>query len=456
MSKTSLLSGLTCLFLLLAPIIGLAAEEQNYAFYSLENGLRVMLVPQDHLPLVHIALAVASGAADDSEEECGLAHLLEHVLLFRGREGRNISELRRAGALFNAHTGFDASTFNISLPMEEIEFGLEAMRRLVFQEIEISGTDLAREKQVIGQEIRRAGEDPFSTGINLVYREFFAGHPYGRSLAGDWPSLENISAERLADTHRVRYLAGRSSLVLTGSFSLPSAREAVARYFSDLPGSEIPGSRPQPAAFELTRGKIREISHEMDLNQAYLFIAFPAPAYNHPSQPLFTLLNQIVGHGIQPLLFSALSGRRNLAYSLNSNYHALQTGGLLIIILTLEPENIGAAGRAVDGFMRRLHQASFSPDDYSGEERFYVLDHLQGARNQILFQVLQSRENGLNLARGLASHLALARDERDDFLDILNGANSSRLRRAASEFLARGAVVMVSLLPQNNRTSEKK
>ena len=446
MSKKRLLSGLICLFLLHAPTISLSANERDYAYYSLDNGLRVMLLPQDRLPLVHIALAVASGAADDAEDECGLAHLLEHVLLFRGREGRNISELRRAGAVFNGHTGFDTSNFEISLPAEELDFALETMRRMVFTEIDLHAEDLEREKEVIAKEILRAEQEPYTTGINLVYREYFKGHSYGRPLAGKMDSLAAIDAERLRLVHRQRFRAANSALVVVGDLDLQKTSARVKEVFSALPAIEFIEKEKRD---ENWRRPVRQVVNtvEMDLSQAYLFLAYPAPAYNDRRQPLFSLLTQVIGQGVKPMLLPALHGRRMLARNLASSYHVLADAGLLVIALTLDAKRIPAAIRAVDGFMRSLQQQYFSPTDYPDENRIYAFDYLEGARNQILMNVLQSRERGVRLARSLASHLLLAHEERDDFIEILEKAGSSQLRRAAAEFLSRSAPVVVALVP---------
>ena len=90
------------------------------SLFVLDNGLKVVLLEKRGLPLVNISAAVGVGTKDEPAGSSGLVHLLEHCILFRGTEFRSGTEIgrdiRRNGAYFNAHTGQDLASFEISLP----------------------------------------------------------------------------------------------------------------------------------------------------------------------------------------------------------------------------------------------------------------------------------------------------------------------------------------------------
>ncbi|MCJ7563733.1 MAG: insulinase family protein, partial [Candidatus Aminicenantes bacterium] len=114
----------------------LAEEKGIEKQFTLDNGMNVFLYERHNLPLVNIVAAVNAGSKDETAETNGLVHMLEHYILFRGTEVRSGSEVardfRRHGAYFNAHTGQDLAIFEISLPAEYADFGLNNQRELLF------------------------------------------------------------------------------------------------------------------------------------------------------------------------------------------------------------------------------------------------------------------------------------------------------------------------------------
>jgi hypothetical protein len=80
-------------------------------YFTLDNGLQVLLQEKHDLPLTAMALAIDLGTKDETEQTSGYAHLLEHMLLFgAGAETdgeTRLAELRGHGIAHNAHTDHD-------------------------------------------------------------------------------------------------------------------------------------------------------------------------------------------------------------------------------------------------------------------------------------------------------------------------------------------------------------
>ena len=58
------------------------AAAPGYAYFTLDNGLQVLLQEKHDLPVTGITLAVNLGIKDETEASSGYTHLLEHMLLF--------------------------------------------------------------------------------------------------------------------------------------------------------------------------------------------------------------------------------------------------------------------------------------------------------------------------------------------------------------------------------------
>ncbi len=101
--------------------------------FQLGNGMRIFLYERHTIPLVNLAFAFNIGSKDESDETSGLVHMLEHYVLFRGTEFRSGDEIsrqiRKHGAYVNAHTEYDLSVFDISLPSQYVDFALSNQKR---------------------------------------------------------------------------------------------------------------------------------------------------------------------------------------------------------------------------------------------------------------------------------------------------------------------------------------
>src|SRR5947208_3589124 len=80
--------------------------------YRLDNGLKVLLFPDNSKPTVTVNVTYLVGSRYEGYGETGMAHLLEHML-FKGTAKRSgiMGELSNHGAQFNGTTSFDRTNY---------------------------------------------------------------------------------------------------------------------------------------------------------------------------------------------------------------------------------------------------------------------------------------------------------------------------------------------------------
>jgi zinc protease len=442
------------LLALAAPARGLprtglpATEAEASKFLTLDNGLRVFLLEQRRVPLLSIAAAVNCGTRDETEETSGLAHLVEHSVLFRGtttRTGAEISrDVRRHGAYFNARTGQDLIQFETCLPVSDAEFGLTNLKDILFN-LRLSPEEVEVERGVILNELNLIADDPLRRATGLVFEKVFAGHPYAHPLQGRAESLARLTAGDVESFARTFFVPGNMSLALVGDMRLAEMDELVRRVFGVVPGRAFAPSPCPPAA---PPRQDADITLEMDVAKAYCLIGMPGPNYNHPDQYAVDLLSQVCGRGFNPLLAAALRSGRDLVETASMSYSAMARGGLILATLTLDPKNLAAAKRKALEFMRSARKLNFGPEDIRGDEQFYAFDFIGGAKNQIRFQMYRGQERGLTVAVSLARYLILQEGTQDrNYLRSIEKVSSSDLRQAAGRYLGGGKKVIVSVVP---------
>ncbi|OGD17762.1 MAG: hypothetical protein A2W03_11855 [Candidatus Aminicenantes bacterium RBG_16_63_16] len=417
--------------------------------FTLDNGLKVFLVEKKGVPLLNAVLAVNVGVKDETADTRGLVHILEHYILFRGTERRSGSQVgrdvREHGAYFNAHTGEDLAWFEISVPAEFAEFALANQREIVF-DLKITQAELDGEKEVVLEEISQIEDDPFRHATSLALQNLFKGHPYESPIYGDKNIIKTLDAARLQEFHRKFFVPGNCALAIVGDLGLPGLEDMVRRVFGGLPS--VPFEKPR---YEMAKAvpKGVDLEVEMDVQKSYLVIALPAPDFLNPDQFAVDLLTEIIGRGVNPMLFSALAGRRRLAETLSMSYLALRYGGAILISLTQDPRDLSSAKRETVSFLKRARELNYSREDYFGDEQLRALDYLAGAKNQIRYKSYRAEEKGLSLAASLAGYLLLAEGTPagPPYLESIDKLKSGDVRKAAAKYLSRSDFVIVSVVP---------
>jgi predicted Zn-dependent peptidase len=430
----------------------LAQEAAPSKYIVLDNGLQIFLLEKHSVPLINIAAAVNAGIKDETEETNGLVHLLEHYLLFHSTEYRSGREmnlnLRRHGAYFNAHTGHDLSIFELSLPSEHADFGLKSLKEILFQ-IKLDQKELDQEKEVILEELSQVQDDPLRYATALAYQNIFPNHPYQKPVYGRKEVIAAATADDLRAFYKKFFVPSNAALAIVGDFALKEVEDLVRAVFQDLSGEKM-----VPAKFEIAPllGKTVEVELPLDVQRGYLIIGFTGPDYSSLDQYALDVMTEIIGRGINPMLNPILRGRRDLVETLFMSSATHKYGGAILITLTLDPKNIGAAKRETINFMRKARDQNFSQKDYFGEEQMYAFDYLESAKNQIKLNDCRARQKGLDIALALAIHMILqGGEESRNFWENIQKVDSTELRRVAAKYFSRGDYAVVAIVPQRKK-----
>jgi predicted Zn-dependent peptidase len=426
-------------------------EDTQTKSFELENGLRVFLYERHSIPLINCAFAFNIGSKDESDDTNGLVHILEHYILFRGtefRSGEEISQdIREHGAYVNAHTEYDLSTFEISLPSEYADFALSNHKEILFN-LKLTQEELDEEKEVILEELNQVFDDPMKYATSLAYQNLFPNHPYQRPIYGKREVIETVTVEKIEEFYKKHFVPSNCGLAIVGDFIIAEMEEKVKAIFSDIQGEPF-----NPPKFETAihlKDK-REIEEEMDINMGYLVFGYNAPDYNDPNQFAVDILAEILGRGINPMLYHPLLERRIYVNSINMSYLAHKYGGAILIYFVMEPKYIKNAKNRIIRYLKSTRDLQYSKQDHMSDTRFYATDYLESAKNRIKFKIHRAQENGLAVASSFARHMLMSGDNIEgNFLENIENVDSSDIRKAAGNYLTKNDYVMVTIKPRED------
>src|SRR5580698_2785948 len=167
--------------------------------YRLNNGLKVLLFPDNSKPTVTVNVTYLVGSRHEGYGETGMAHLLEHML-FKGTAKRNgiMGELTNHGAQFNGTTSYDRTNYfeTMTATDDNLRWALD-MESDRMVNSRVSRKDLDTEMTVVRNEFERGENDPRRVLEERVVATAYLWHNYGRSTIGARSDIENVPIERL-------------------------------------------------------------------------------------------------------------------------------------------------------------------------------------------------------------------------------------------------------------------
>jgi predicted Zn-dependent peptidase len=219
---------------------------------TLDNGLRVILIPHRANPMVASSVIVRAGVVDEPTAASGASHFLEH-LLFNGTASRSQRQLYddadRIGAYNNATTREDHTLFTLLVAKEHAEEGLAIQADMLFHS-SIPTESFEKERKIVLEELARDRSDP-SYEIEAAFRGFaYAGTPIARPVLGTEASLAAITRDQVVAYYKARYVPSNMTVVVMGDFDVPEMLAGVKRIFGAAKKAAVPkapiGAWPRP------------------------------------------------------------------------------------------------------------------------------------------------------------------------------------------------------------------
>jgi predicted Zn-dependent peptidase len=195
---------------------------------TLENGLTVIFEQNPDARSSAVGYFVRTGARDETVEESGVSHFLEHMV-FKGTPRRNGMEITfsfgNMGAQANAYTSEEATVFYASIIPEETSSLLELLTDMINPSLVQEEFDV--EKKVILEEIALYKDRPHFFLFENALEHYYGDHSAGNSVLGTVQSITDLSRDQMAAYHARRYVPSNIGLVVSGAFDKETIKKEV-------------------------------------------------------------------------------------------------------------------------------------------------------------------------------------------------------------------------------------
>jgi zinc protease len=387
------------------------------------NGLTVLVQQDRSAPVVAIVTYVRAGYFDETDQENGLAHALEHMF-FKGTQKRGVGDIAKetkgSGGYLNAHTIYDNTTYYTVLPSSGFAKGLE-IQADAYANSAIDARELSREMEVIIQEAKRKSDNPSAVATETLYELLHDAHRMRRWRIGREPGLRAFTRDLMNGFYRNFYRPGNTILSISGDVDPADALRRVTELYGGLE-SRHPVRHPGPAEPKHDDFRYRELAG--DIAQSQLVLGWRTPGTLDPDTAVLDAAASVLATGRASRLYRAVREKK-LASSITAYDYTPTELGVFVVHAETEPETTAEAARVIWDQMHQLRVGEIEDDELTRVRRIFE------ARWVRRFETAEGRANYLAEWEALGGWRL-----GDEYFKHFISASAEDIQRVARKYLS--------------------
>jgi zinc protease len=327
------------------------ASVEGITEYALDNGLRVLLFPDQSAQRITVNITYLVGSRHEGYGETGMAHLLEH-LVFKGSPGHPDipAELTEHGAFPNGTTWFDRTNYfeTFVATDENLEWALDLEADRMVNSF-IAKEDLDSEMTVVRNEYEAGENSPQSVLLKRTMSAAFQWHNYGNSTIGARADIENVPIERLQAFYRKYYQPDNAVLVVAGRFDEGRALGLIQEKFGAIPRPDRGGANTLFTTYtaEPTQDGERTVTLRRIGDVQLVLAVYHVPPGSHDQFAAIDVLTHLLGTEPAGRLYKNLVEPGLAAEALAFNFQLKEPGALLLGAQVRQEDSLEEAAQAL-------------------------------------------------------------------------------------------------------------
>ncbi len=310
---------------------------------TLDNGLCVVGEENSFVRSIAMGIWIKNGSVDEDGHNTGISHFIEHMM-FKGTENRSArdiaDEMSEVGGRINAFTGKEYMCYYAHTLDNHFDVALDVLSDMLLNS-SFRDEDMDKEKGVILEEINMYEDSPEEIVHDLIQEESWKESPLGNNILGTKEIINGFISEDIRNYMDRHYIPDNIVISVVGKFDFDEIFEKINAKFSVLEKKKHIQRKTK------TEYQRSFVTKDKDIEQVHLCMAFPSIAYESDKIYVLSILNTILGGGINSRLFQSIREEKGLAYSIYSYAETFNIAGMLNVYAAANPTQIEAVVEAI-------------------------------------------------------------------------------------------------------------
>jgi zinc protease len=386
----------------------------------LSNGLNILFVKREFLPIVRVNLISNCGSFFDPNEKKGLANLFA-MLIDEGAAEYNSLELSEEfeilGSSFDSSCSHDNLILSLRTLSENFNRSLELLGKIILAP-HLNEQDFQRERRKVEVRLLQQRDEPDKLA-SLAFSHLIHGNnsPYAFSSLGYEDTVNNIKTDLVREFYKNNFNPNRSYIIVVGNIDENELIDSFEQHLSSWKNSPI---TPKIQIESAKTKKSVAILHKEGAVQSEIRIGHLSSGRITSDYYAKTLMNTILGGQFTSRINLNLRENKGYTYGASSNYSYYKHAGEFCVSTSVSNENTLSA---VNEIMNELKKIK---DGVTPVE-------LDFSRSSIIRRFPSQFESAGQIAANLSLLVihGLAEDYFDTYLDNIRGISIAEVNQAA-------------------------
>ena len=333
---------------------------------TLNNGIKIVSQNMPHFHSVSMGVWVNAGGREESPEESGLSHFIEHMI-FKGTQRRTAYQIAKEfdsiGGQTNAFTSAENTCYHAKVMDTHLEIMVDILSD-IFLNSAFNEKEVENERAVILQEIGMMEDSPddyihFLSGIN-----FWGKNSLGRSVLGNRENIRNFDSDALKGFFSRFYQPERIIISAAGNLEHNHLVDIAGPVFESIrPGNGFPDRMTSD-------GRCQVDVHYKDLEQVHICLGTKGMSITDPRKYEYSLLNTILGGNMSSRLFQEIREKRGFAYAVYSFISSYVDTGMFGVYAGVHPDNAFKSVELILKEIFKIKKVRIDPDELRYAKEF--------------------------------------------------------------------------------------
>ena len=411
-----------------------AADAQ---MYKLNNGQTVVIQEVKSNPIVIIDTWVKTGSIDETDENNGVAHFLEH-LFFKGTQNHEPGDfdkiLETKGAITNAATSKDFTHYYVTIPSKDFDLAMGLHADMMMNPL-IPRNEMEKERKVVLEEINKDLTSPNKILYENLVSMLYKNHPYKRKVIGRSDVIETITRDQVLNFYNSHYSPSNMVTVVIGDVDANHALEKIKQEFNNETSKAIKNVYAKEPPLTKQEKKVEYLPTE----SGYMIIGYRGVSIDDKDSYALDVLSTVLGEGRSSVLNQVLKEKKRLAFSVDAGNSTMRDDGMFYVSANFEPEKCKAVQDAIFAEIKKI------------QEKGITDEQLNLAKNIIERNTYYARESITNIATEIGYTVALTDDMKfyDNYLDNIKSVTAASVKKAAEKYLDIDKSAISIVLPES-------
>jgi zinc protease len=412
--------------------------------YKLDNGLKIISMPDESAPLVSVQVWYKVGSKEEHDNYTGIAHFLEHMM-FKGTDNFKKGEIAQAiqlkGGVFNAFTSYDYTGYYENFAPENLELAIKIESDRM-RNSNLSQKEIDLERSVIISELEGGENYPSQMANKQLRAAAFLKHSYHNPIIGWRQDLDNIDEKHMREFYNKYYYPDNAFVVVAGNFKPEVALDLIEYYFGAYPKRKAAELAVETKAVEPEQKELRQVTMFNEGHTKLLSMAFHIPAFGHEDSAALNLIDEVVFSGTNSRLHRKLIDT-GLALRVSGYAESSKDPGLYRIRVNInEDADIKEVEAIVDAELEAIKK-EITDEEY------------EIAQSRVESSVIYQRDGVYEEAMQVAYFEVITGKWQDYFtwIEKLKNTTKDDIKEVAKKYFIPSNKTVVYLLPQAEPSS---